>query len=454
MKILVLGAGQVGSTLVEYLSEDHDMTVVDLAQDQLLALQNRFDIRTVVGSASYPHILENAGAADADLLLAVTSSDESNIVACQMAHCLFKTPVKIARVRCREIANYPDLFAEDKLAIDYLIDPAVLATQRLKRQIEHPGTAMVLDFLEGAVQLAAVRATPPSELIGHKLLELYQDLDEIRARIVGILRGNEFFVPDNDTVIEAHDEVFFCTQAEHTNQVMQSFLKKNLRYRRIMIAGAGNIGSGLAKELEFDYNIKMIERNAAQCEMAAEALQNTVVLNGSASDAELLTNENIDEVDLFCSLTNDDEANIMAAIVAKRLGARSTIALVNRQTYAHYLIERSPDIDMALSPQQVTVGRILTFLRQGDMINVYRLPHGSAEAIELVAHGDPLSSKIIGRSIEKAKLPSSVAVCALMRGKEIFIADPSLEIQVGDRVVLLVTDKSAISTVEKLFKGN
>ena len=451
MQIIILGAGQVGSTLAENLSVDHDITVVDKDESRLLALQSRLDIRTVEGIAAYPDVLEAAGAEDADMLIAVTSSDETNIVACQIAYCLFKTPNKVARVRCRELSQYPELFKPGNLHIDTIINPAEWITRRLVRLVEHPGCSVILDFAEGAIQMAAVRAAPQTPLVGRRIAELTQELMDIPHCLVAIMRNHKLFLVDEDTVIEAHDEVCFCTEAKQVNAVTEVLLENNKRYRRLILVGGGNIGVNLAQALENDYNVKLLERGVKQCEEAAAILNKTVILNGDASDADLLLSENIDETDLFCSVTNDDEANIMSAIVAKRLGARNTFALVNRQTYAHYLIERSPDIDLAISPQRITSGKLLTFLRKGDMVHVYPLSKGSAEVIEIIAHGDEKTAKAIGKPIGKLHLPADAKIVAIQRGEHVIMADDAVVIEAGDHVILMVCDKSAVADIQRLF---
>jgi trk system potassium uptake protein TrkA len=452
MNIIILGAGQVGTTLIQYLCAEHDVTVIDTDPPRLIELQNRFDVRAITGSGAYPHILEEAGAKDADMLIAVTSSDECNIVACQIAYTLFNIPAKIARVRCKELSRYPELFGRDKIAIDTIINPAELVIHRLVRQVEHPGTLMVLDFADGKIQVAAVRVESGSELAGRRLKEIHQELSDTQARVVGVLRADDLMAPESDMQLKAHDELYFCAPSEDINEATQILLGKEIKYRRIMIAGGGNIGLGLAQRLESKYNVKLIEHGDVNCSLAAERLHDAIVLHGDASDSHLLKNENIDETDLFCSVTNDDEANMMSAILAKRLGAKVTIALVNKQTYAHYLIERSPDIDMAISPQRITGGKILTYLRKGDMVNVYSFPRGKAEALEVIVHGEAGRSSVVGKSIEQLRLPSDVVVCAVLRGDKALSATHDLVIENQDHIVLFVCDKKHIKTVEKLFQ--
>ena len=453
MKIIILGAGQVGQTLSENLSIENEVTVVDVDAERLLALQNKFDIRTIKGIASYPQVLEDAGADDADMIIAVTSSDEVNIVACQIAYCLFKTPTKIARVRHRALTRYPEIFQPGNIDIDMIINPPELVTQRLERQIQHPGTVTVLDFADNKIQMAAIRATPPASVIGFKVQELQGDISEHQGRLVGIMRDRALFFPDDETVIRPYDEIYYCAPTANIKNVTQQLLGSDYKYRRITIAGGGNIGIGLAQRLEKNFKVRLIEHGEKQAAIAAQNLNSTIVLRGDASDTDLLLSENITETDLFCSVTNDDEDNIMSAILAKRLGAKHTFALVNRQMYAHYLIERSPDIDFAISPQRITGGSILTYLRKGDMVNVYPLPLDLAEAVEIVVHGSKESSKVIGRAVKGLKLPPECHICSIFQNGEIdVLIDGETIIEEGAHVIMLVKDKSVISIVEKLFQ--
>lgn len=451
MKIIILGAGQVGTTLAENLCAEHDVTVVDLDQNKLDQLQRKLDIRTVTGQAHYPNTLEDAGADEAEMLIAVTSNDESNIVACQVSYSLFRTPTKIARVRCRELTAHKEIFTPDHIPIDMLINPSDVITQRIRRQIEYPGTQLVLDFADENVKLFTLRATPPSPLIGMKVSELYQDLEETQVTICAIVRNEEAFGVTPDDIIEAHDEVFFVARSKDVSTITSTFLHKEQKYRRIMIAGGGNIGLSLAMEIENDYHVKLIERSDEQSEIAANQLNQAVVLHGDASDTDLLNSENIDEVDLFCALTDDDEANIMSAILAKRLGAKTTAALVNRQTYATYLIERTPDIDVAISPQKITGGVILKHLRKGDMVNVYPLPGSQAEAIEIIVHGDENSSNVIGKTIEQLHFPKAIIAGAVIRGENVHIDFENLNLKNGDHIVFFIAHHNRIKEIEKLF---
>ena len=452
MKIIILGAGQVGSSLAANLaSEANDITVVDTEQERLQSLQDRLDIRTVVGRASYPDILARAGADDADMIIAVTNSDETNMVACQVAYTLFHTPTKIARVRgVGYLAHKKELFAQDSFPVDVLISPEQLVTDYIQRLIEHPGALQVLDFAGGLVQLVAVKAYYGGPLVGHALRTLREHMPGVDTRVAAIFRRGKPVIPDGDTVIEVDDEVFIIVARKHVRAVMSELRRLDKPYKRIMIAGAGNIGKRLAKALEHNYQVKIIEHNQEQARIASEELEKTIVLLGDAADEELLQEENIENTDVFCGLTSDDEANILSAMLAKRLGARKVMSLINRVSYVD-LVE-STDIDIAISPQQSTIGSLLTHVRRGDVVVVHSLRRGAAEAIEAVAHGDPESSRVVGRRVDELKLPPGTNIGAIVRGNEVIIAHHDVVIQPEDHIILFLVDKRHIPEVERLFQ--
>ncbi len=452
MKIIILGAGQVGSSLAANLaSEANDITVVDTEQERLHSLQDRLDIRTVAGRASYPDILARAGADDADMIIAVTNSDETNMVACQVAYTLFHTPTKIARVRgVGYLAHKKELFAQDSFPVDVLISPEQLVTDYIQRLIEHPGALQVLDFAGGLVQLVAVKAYYGGPLVGHALRTLREHMPGVDTRVAAIFRRGKPVIPDGDTVIEVDDEVFIIVARKHVRAVMSELRRLDKPYKRIMIAGAGNIGKRLAKALEHNYQVKIIEHNQEQARVASEELEKTIVLLGDAADEELLQEENIENTDVFCALTSDDEANILSAMLAKRLGARKVMSLINRVSYVD-LVE-STDIDIAISPQQSTIGSLLTHVRRGDVVVVHSLRRGAAEAIEAVAHGDPESSRVVGRRVDELKLPPGTNIGAIVRGNEVIIAHHDTVIQPEDHIILFLVDKRHIPEVERLFQ--
>ena len=451
MKIIILGAGQVGSSVAYNLaSEANDITLVDIRQSLLQDLQDRLDIRTVHGPASHPEVLSRAGAEDADMVIAVTNSDETNMIACQVAYTLFHTPIKIARVRALEYLKFAKLFTQEALPVDVLISPEQLVTESIQRLILHPGALQVLDFADGRVQLVAVRAVFGGPLVGHELSELREHMPGIEARVAAIFRRGSPIMPEGDTVIEADDEVFFVAARKNIRAVMGELRRLDKPVKRVIIAGGGNIGLRLAESIESKYQVKLIDCSPETTRRLSERLDRTIVLLGDAADEELLLEENIENTDVFCALTNDEEANILSAMLAKRLGARKVLSLINRASYVDLV--QSEAIDIALSPQQATIGSLLAHVRRGDVVNVHSLRRGAAEAIEAVAHGDRSTSKVVGRRLEEIKLPPGTTIGAIVRGEEVVIAHHDTVIEPDDHVILFLVDKRHIPDVERLFQ--
>ena len=451
MKIIILGAGQVGTSVAANLaSEANDITVIDEDAAVLQDLQDRLDIRTVVGYASHPDILLQAGADDADMIIAVTRNDEINMIACQVAYTLFHTPTKIARVRSVEYLRHARLFSQGALPVDVLISPEQLVTDYIQRLIENPGALQVLDFAEGKVQLVAVHAYYGGPLVGHELRDLKEHMPGIDVRVASIFRQGKQISPEGDTVIEVDDEVFFIAARKHIRDVMGELRKKDKPVRRVILAGGGNIGARLAAAIEGRYQVKIIERNEDKARRLSETLNKSIVLLGDAADEELLLEENIENTDVFCALTNDEEANILSAMLAKRMGARKVMSLINRASYVNLV--QSGSIDVAISPQQATIGSLLTHVRRGDVVMVHSLRRGAAEAIEAVAHGDHRSSRVVGRTIDEIKLPRGTTIGAIVREKEVIIAHHDTVIKTDDHVILFLSDKKCIQEVERLFQ--
>lgn len=451
MKIIILGAGQVGSSVAANLvSEANDITVIDSDPRVLQALNERFDLQVINGVASHPSILEKAGANDADMIIAVTNSDETNMVACQVAYTLFHTPTKIARVRNVEYLKNVTLFSQGALPIDVHISPEQLVTEYIERILSVPGALQVLDFAAGKAQMIAVRVGRESLLIGQPLKELNAKLPAIDYRIVSIFRGGKAIIPDGNTTINEADEVFIIGAPKQIRSFLKCIGHIDKPVKRVMIAGGGNIGMRLAKALENNYQVKLIEYNPDQARKASEELKRTIVLQGDAADGNLLVEENIDEIDVFCALTNADEANIISSMLAKRLGAHKVMSLINRAAYVDLV--QSDIIDIAISPQQATIGSLLAHIRRGDVVVVHSLRRGAAEAIEAIAHGDQSSSKVVGKAIEHIALPPDTSIGAIVRNDEVLIAHHDTVIQAEDHVILLVADKKYVPKVEQLFQ--
>ena len=451
MQIIILGAGQVGTGMARSLSqEENDITVVDTVPERLRELQEKLDIRTVLGHGAHPQTLIRAGIEDADLLIALTNSDETNMVACQVAYSLFNTPTKVARVRAADYLAHPELFNREHTPIDVLISPEKLVTDHVQRLIEYPGALQVLDFADGRAQLVSTRAFHDGPLVGRELKSLRDKLPEgVDARVAAIFRNDEAIIPKGDTVIEVDDIVYFLAATRDIPLVMRELRRMGGPATRILLSGGGNIGANLARRLERNHHVKIIERDPVRAEIIAEDLDTTIVLVGDCADEDLLHEEGIDETDVYCALTNDDEANILSSMLAKRMGADKVITLINRPAYVD-LVE-SDRIDVAVSPQQVTIGALLTHIRKGHMVRVHSLRRGATEAIEAVAHGTPGQSRVVGKRIEEIDLPPSTTIGGIIRGEEVIIAHHDVMIQNDDHVILFVADQRQISRVERLF---
>ncbi len=452
MKIIILGAGQVGRTAAHHLSREqaHEVTVVDTDDDVLRDLQDRLDIRTVNGNAAHPGVLESAGGADADMIVALTSSDEVNMIACEVAHALFRTPRKIARIRAADYTRRERLFEEGGLAVDVTISPEALVTEYVQRLIDNPGALQVLDFADGRVRLVGVRAVRGGLLIGHELKALREHLPKHDMRVAAIYRNGRSIVPEGSTVIEEGDEVFFVAARDDMRLMMKELRREEQAARRVVIAGGGNIGFRLAAALEVKNQVKLIERDARQARRCSEMLRHTLVLSGDAADEELLLEENIDTADVFAALTNAEEANILSSMLAKRLGCRKVMALINKPSYAE-LMDGGP-IDIAISPQSITIGALLAHVRRGDVVKVHSLRRGAAEAIEAIAHGDKRTSKVVGRRIEEVALPQGATIGAIVRGEEVIMAHHDTVIEADDHVILFLADRRHVEAVGKLFQ--
>ncbi len=461
MRVLILGAGRVGSAIAESLiSERSDIMVVDTDDARLKFLEDRFDLGTVCGDASHPSVLERAGAMDAELLLAVTRQDEVNLVACKLAATLFHTPTRVARIRAADFLDRPEIFDVDNFAVDVPICPEQIITEYIAKLVTYPEALQVLDFARGQVQLAAIRAFHGGPLVGHELKDLKAHMPQIDTRVAAVFREDRPLIPEGNTVIQAQDEVFFIAAKEHLRAVIGELRRIDKPTKRILIAGGGNIGRRLARTLERHYQVKLIEVDKRNAQRLAAELDQTLVLCGDATDEELLEAEGIADMDLFCAVTNDDEANIMSSLLAKRLGARRVIALINRGSYVDLL--QSGQIDIAISPAQATIGTLLARVRRGDVVAVHSLRRGAAEALEIVAHGDYGSSRVVGRRIDEIPLPKGVTFGAVVRGMngraegssepKVLIAHHDVVIEPDDHVIVFAVHKALVPKVEKLFE--
>ena len=463
MKIIILGAGQVGASVAESLvSEANDIHVIDTDRVRLRQLQDRLDLRTVVGNAALPSVLRQAGAEDADLLIAVTQSDQTNLCACRTADTLFKVPTKIARLRSPDYTDHAELLDSKNFAVDFSICPEQIITDYLLKLIEFPEALQVLEFADGLVSLVAARAVAGGPLVGRPVSDLRRHMPDVDARIAAIYRRDQPIIPDGDTLIQPGDEVFYLAATRDIRQVMNELRRRDQPTRRIMIAGGGNIGSRLASVAQERYQVKVIEGNQARAKELGSTLSEALVLFGDATDETLLAHENIDDMDFFLALTNDDEDNIMASLLAKSLGARRVLALINRHAYADLL--QADRIDIAISPALVSIGSLLAHVRRGDVAAVHSLRRGAAEALEFVVHGDPTTSKVVGRRIDELDLPKGASIGAIVRGisqdtpgaslslGQVLIAHGDTVIEPEDHIILFLATKDLVPKVERYFQ--
>jgi trk system potassium uptake protein TrkA len=461
LKIIILGAGQVGRTAAYHLAreEANDVTVVDTDERLLRDLQDRIDIRTVQGNAASPRTLETAGARDADMLVALTNSDETNMVACHVAWTLFGTKTKIARIRSRDYTKHErNLFVSTEtdpppalpgFAVDLYLSPEEAVTAYIERLIRYPGALQVVDFAEGKVRLVGIKALKGGALVGRPIRELRQHMRNSEARVAAMYRDGESIEPAGDTLICDGDEVFFVAATQDIRVVMKEMQKLEDPVKRVVIAGGGNIGFRLAQTLEDENQVKLIERDSKRARYISEHLRNSIVLVSDAADEELLVEENIDSVDVFCALTNSEEANILSAMLAKRLGARRVMALISRPAYAD--LTQIGSIDVAISPQTVTIGSLLAYVRRGDVVQVHSVRRGAAEAMETIAHGSR-GGKVVGRPIEDIKLPDGAKIVTIVRADQVIMAHHDTVIENGDHVILFLSDKRHVEQVERLFQ--
>jgi trk system potassium uptake protein len=469
MKIIILGAGQVGSSAAESLvSEANDITVVDTDASRLALLQERLDLRTVVGNGALPATLAQAGAEDADLLLAVTQSDQTNLVACRIARSLFNLPKRIARLRSPDYFGHPELLDDSNFAVDFALSPEAEVTEYIVKLLDFPGALQVLEFAEGLVSLVAVRAAAGGPLVGRPLAEIRKHLPKVDARIAAIYRKDAAVNPRSDTVIEPGDEVFFIAATEDIRQVLAELRHGDRkRVRRVMIAGGGNIGYRVARAIEGRFQVKIIESQQERSEWLARELATTLVLRGDSTDERLLDEENVDDMDVFLALTNDDENNIMSSLLAKRRGCWRAMALINRRSYVELL--EAGAIDVALSPALISIGTLLAHVRRGDVAVVHSLRRGAAEAIEVVAHGDKDSSQVVGRAIRDLPAIEGAHIACIVRERgaagslrvpgaptpgprEVIMPRPDTAIEPDDHVIIFLVSKKLIPKVEKLFQ--
>lgn len=447
MQIVILGSGRVGSTVAERLHREAEVTVVDTNGDKLRSLQKRCEVKTVQGSGAHPDVLREAGTEDAELVLAVTADDAVNLVACRICRSEFNTPNLVARVRDTELATT----AHELFGVDFTFQPERAVTEYILESIVHPNCLQVNKFADGRVLLGVVSVTDdriPTETTVESIQRRTPDLD---FRIVAIYRGNLVESPTGGTRILPGDEVFFVSAAGIFDRVVREFSDMDREHNSIFIAGGGNVGLQLAMELEKRHKVKILERSRERCAVLSRKLKRTLVLHGDATDENLAREEEVGESDVFCAVTNDDETNVMSSMLAKQGGAHKLIVLVNRSSYVDVLQDNN--IDIAISPSEVTTGALLTYIRQADVQAVHLLRRGAAEAFEATLHGTSENSELIGRTVRSVKWPRGVRPGAIVRGDEVHIAHSDFELRSDDHIIMFVSERDSIHEVVKLLSA-
>ncbi len=478
MNILILGAGRVGESVAESLaSEANDITVIDTDPARLAALQDRLDLKGVAGNGIQPSILREAGIEDADLFIACAPLDETNLVACKVAHHMFNVPTTIARIRSPEFQDDASMTTErEGFAVNRVICPEESVTRTIRKLVEYPEALQVLEFAQGLLSLVAVRAVAGGPLVQHSLAEIPRLVPSTDMRIVAIYRQDKPLVDlTGATRIEPGDEVFVLAATDRLRDVLGALRRIDRPVKRVMIAGGGKVGLRLARQLRGEVQMKIIEVNKLRCDYLASQLPSDVlILNGDSTDEDLMGDENVQEMDLFLALTSDDEDNIMACLLAKRMGAKRVLALINRKAYADLV--QGTTIDIALSPSHAVIGELLAYVRRGDVEAVHSLRRGAAEALEAIVRGDKASCRIAGRRIEELKLPRGVQIGAIVRGlptpeeqdalpavemradgelkaqPQVIIAHHDTVVETGDRVIVFMSSRRQVREVEKLFQ--
>ena len=452
MNILILGAGQVGSTTAAQLAkeENNDVTVVDSNREKLDKLASKSDLRVVEGNAAYPDTLKTAGADSADILIAVTSSDEVNMVACQVASSLFNTQTKIARIRAAAYTDKPEMFSENDIPVDFAISPEDLITDYIIEVIQHPGAFQVLDFADGRIRMVGVKTKQHGFLVDNPIRYLHDHLGNEKVRIAAIYREGLMVAPEGDTIIRKGDEVYFIAAPENIDHMITEFNQDQEQARNIVIAGGGKIGLKLASRLEDTNNVKLIEKSTARAKTLAEILDSTIVLKGDSSDDALLREENIDNNDVFVATTNSEEANILSAMVAKKMGSKKVMALINKDSFSGLM--ETDSIDITISAEQITVSSLLSHIRKGDVVKVHSLKRGGAEALEAIAH-DHENSRVVGKTVGEIDLPEGAFITAIVSNKgEIKTVHRSTFVKADDHVVVFIDNRDTITEIETIFE--
>jgi trk system potassium uptake protein TrkA len=447
MHSIIIGAGVVGYTIAKKLSnEGHDVVLIEKDEKRIKEVQESLDVRVVKGSGSNPRVLIEAGIEETDLVVAVTDSDEVNMIGCLIAGSQTKVPKKIARIRNPEYLSYTRIFEKDYLDLDLNIDPQKMAAERILKVIDVPGAVDVVDFVKGKLKLIGLRLTAESSVVGKRVKDIDDLHPDHKVIMVAIYRGSETIVPQGSTMLKANDLLFAVTVPHEVKNLLKILGRGEKQGNKILIIGGGNIGFYVAENLEKKgYQVKVIERNEERCSFLAENLRKTIVINGDGTNQGILAEENISDIDTFVAVTNSEEANILSSLLAKRAGVTRCISLVDKPEYVSMF--PTVGIDVAVSPRLSTVSVILQFIRKGMVISVTTLMEERMEAIETVALE---TSEIAGKRVRNIRFPKDVLIGAVIKGEEVLIPEGDTMVDPGDGVVLFLLSKS-VPKIEKFL---
>ena len=449
MKVLILGAGRVGGSLARALvNNNYDVSIVDQNKAALSDLEEKLDIMTVEGHAAHSLSIKKTGADESTTVIAVTSNDEVNIIACQIAKKQFNVKKTICRLAENSYTEDLSVFGEG--VIDIVISPEKEVMNHLKELIIHPGTEQIEKFADGSVNLVSVKAKKKGKLVGRELKGFKDDMPDTNGFVASIYRKGKPFIPSGDTVIKENDEIYFISSESNIDQIVNEFREKEDVYSRVMVVGGGKIGFSLAKEIENEYKTKLVDSNKERCSKLSKELEKTIVLHGSATDEDLLKSESIENIDIFCALTDDDETNLMSSLLAKKMGAKKTMIILNNPSYLGLV---PGFIDIYIAPYRLTVSSVLQDLRDSDVAQDVLLKMDTgAEAIEGVVHANEYTSELFGKSLKKIPLPEGASIGAVVRHGELLMPESDVELCINDHLIIFLANKDMVSEVEVFFK--
>ncbi|MEO1282384.1 MAG: Trk system potassium transporter TrkA [Pseudomonadota bacterium] len=452
MKVIICGAGQVGTGIAERLSaEGNDVSIIDASPDLVQRANDVLEVRAVEGNAAHPDVLAQAGISEADMVIAVTLHDEVNMVACQVAHTLFNVPTKIARIRAQSYLapEWSTLFNRDNMAIDYVISPEIEVGNMVLRRLQLPGAFDAVPFADGRITLLGINCGPDCPVLDTPIRQLTELFPDLPAIAVSVIRQGKLHILHGDDRLLDGDDVYVVTPTEQVTRTLQIFGHEEVKARRIVIAGGGNIGLYLARTLEErepNVRIKMIENSKKRAEEVAELLGRTIVLHGSALNEDVLREADITAAETLVAVTNDDQVNLLTSALAKQLGCPSSLCLINSPNYAGMI--RSLDIDAQINPRAITVSRILQHVRRGRVRGVHSVLNGAGEVIELEALE---TAAILSKPLKSLKLTDGIRFGAILRDGEIFTPNGDTEIQVRDRAVVFAR-ADYVRELEQIFR--